>query len=131
MKEFRCYYRLIPDILARFREEFGFTADIRKAFLQISISKEDRDYLRFLWWENLEEKKLKVFRHTRVVLGVKSSPFLLDSVMEYLIEASKGFYREIKQILKQSFYVDNVAASLDRSKQFYFQIHSIDVARWF
>ncbi|GBM89657.1 hypothetical protein AVEN_180349-1 [Araneus ventricosus] len=35
---------LIPDILARFRvKKFGATADIRKAFLQISVSKEDRD----------------------------------------------------------------------------------------
>ncbi|GFV11461.1 DUF1758 domain-containing protein [Trichonephila clavipes] len=41
---------LIPDILLRFRErEFGVTADIRKAFLQINIRKEDRDFPRFLW----------------------------------------------------------------------------------
>ncbi|GBN27315.1 hypothetical protein AVEN_190516-1 [Araneus ventricosus] len=105
---------LIPDILARFRmKKFGVTADIRKAFLQISVSKEDRDYLRFLWWKNLEEKKLKVFCHIRVVFGVKSSPFLLASVLEYHIEASKGFDSEFKKILKQSFYVDNVVASLD------------------
>ncbi|GBN40527.1 hypothetical protein AVEN_120918-1 [Araneus ventricosus] len=105
---------LIPDILARFRvKKFGDTADIRKAFLQMSVSKGDRDYLRFLWWKNLEEKKLKVFRHTRVVFEVKSSPFLLASVIEHHIEASKGFDSEFKKILKQSFYVDNVVASLD------------------
>ncbi|GBL72837.1 hypothetical protein AVEN_39305-1 [Araneus ventricosus] len=107
----------IPGILARFRvKKFGATADIRKAFLQISVSKEDRDYLRFLWWKNLEEKKLKVFRHTRVVFGVKNSPFLLASVIEHHIEASKGFNSEFKKILKQSFYVDNVVASLDSHK---------------
>ncbi|GBN96939.1 hypothetical protein AVEN_232744-1 [Araneus ventricosus] len=106
--------QLIPDILARFRvKKFGATADIRKAFLQISVSKEYRDYLRFLWWKNLEEKKLKVFRHIRVVFGVKSSPFLLASVIEHHIEARKGFNSEFKKILKQSFYVDNVVASLD------------------
>ncbi|GBN50017.1 hypothetical protein AVEN_95574-1 [Araneus ventricosus] len=104
---------LIPDILARFRvKKFGVTADIRKAFLQISVSKEDRNYLRFLWWKNLEEEKLKVFCHTRVVFGVKSSPFLLASVIEYHIEAGKGFDCEFKKILKQSFYVDNVLGSL-------------------
>ncbi|GBL89481.1 hypothetical protein AVEN_87825-1 [Araneus ventricosus] len=64
-------------------------------------------------WKNLEEKKLKVFPHTRVVFGVKSSPFLLASVTEYHIEASKGFDCEFKKILKQSFYVDNVVVSLD------------------
>ncbi|GBM45477.1 hypothetical protein AVEN_210214-1 [Araneus ventricosus] len=105
---------LIPDILVRFRvKKFGVTADIRKAFLQISVSKEDREYLRFLWWKNVKEKKLKVFRHTRVVFGVKSSPFLLASVIEYHIAAGKDFDCEYKKILKQSFYVDNFVASLD------------------
>ncbi|GFW32776.1 retrovirus-related Pol polyprotein from transposon 412 [Trichonephila clavipes] len=43
---------LIPDILLPFRERgFGVIADIRKAFLQINILKDDRDFLRLLWWE--------------------------------------------------------------------------------
>ncbi|XP_025155125.1 uncharacterized protein LOC112588673 [Harpegnathos saltator] len=40
---------LIPDMLHRFREKkIGITADIAKAFLQISIAQADRDVLRFL-----------------------------------------------------------------------------------
>ena len=36
---------LIPDILLPFREnKFGVVADIKKAFLQISIRKEERDF---------------------------------------------------------------------------------------
>ncbi|GBM60181.1 hypothetical protein AVEN_273497-1 [Araneus ventricosus] len=43
----------IPSILIIFRLEiFGVIADIKKAFLQISIDDKDRDYLRFLWFEN-------------------------------------------------------------------------------
>ena len=41
-------------------------ADIRKAFLQIEINPEDRDYLRFLW---VVDGRLKIFRHKRVVFG--------------------------------------------------------------
>lgn len=109
---------LIPDILLRFREkEFGVIADIRKAFLQISIRKEDRDFLRFLWWENMEERKLRVFRHARVVFGVKCSPFLLASVIEYHIKKCEGFEESFKKKLLKSFYVDNVVTSVDNKSQ--------------
>ncbi|GBN35777.1 hypothetical protein AVEN_79529-1 [Araneus ventricosus] len=74
----------ISDILLRFREKkIGVTADIRKAFLQISICKEDRDFLRFLCWKNKDCQEHKVFRHPRVVFGVRSSPFLLKAVLKY------------------------------------------------
>ncbi|GFX62253.1 uncharacterized protein TNCV_3306271 [Trichonephila clavipes] len=57
---------LIPDILLRFRKrKFGVIAGIRKAFLQIKILKADRDFLGFLWWEKIDEKKLRVFFDTQ------------------------------------------------------------------
>ncbi|XP_055951562.1 uncharacterized protein LOC129987627 [Argiope bruennichi] len=109
---------LIPNILLRFREgQLGVIADIRKAFLQISIRKEDRDFLRFLWWENREEKKLRVFRHTRVVFGVKCSPFLLASVIEYHIQKCEGFEKSLKKRPLESFYIDNVVTSVDSKDQ--------------
>lgn len=104
---------LIPDILLRFREnKFGVLADIKKAFLQISIRKEDRDFLRFLWWSNPEQSELRIFRHARVVFGVKSSPFLLASVIEYHIKNDEEYDPELKQRLLRSFYVDNVVTSV-------------------
>ena len=46
---------LLPTILLRFREgKIGVTADIRKAFQMIEVNESDRDFLRFLWWENPE-----------------------------------------------------------------------------
>ena len=70
---------IIPSSLNRFREgEIGVVSDIRKAFLQISIGKRDRDSLWFLWVQNNE---IVVFRHCRVVFGLACSPFLLAAVI--------------------------------------------------
>ena len=60
----------------------GVSADIKKAFLQISVNPVDRDYLRFLWWADTSGE-IKVLQHRRVVFGVRSSPFLLAAVMEH------------------------------------------------
>jgi hypothetical protein len=52
---------LIPAVLLRFRERrVGVSADIKKAFLQISVHLVDRDYLRFLWWDDTSGE-LEVF----------------------------------------------------------------------
>ena len=70
---------LIPTILLRFRRrQIGVCADIKKAFLQISVCAKDRNYLRFLWYD---KDKLQVFRHKRVVFGVSCSPFLLGATL--------------------------------------------------
>ena len=66
---------LIFDILLRFRTfVIALTADIEKAFLQISINPNDRDYLRFLWFENVfaEIPKLVLIRFARVLFGMTS-----------------------------------------------------------
>ncbi|GFW24341.1 integrase_H2C2 domain-containing protein [Trichonephila clavipes] len=60
---------LIPSMLARFRlYRFGVSADIRKAFLQISLYQEDRNFLRFFW--HSEEGKLINYRHCRELFYV-------------------------------------------------------------
>ncbi|XP_035231022.1 uncharacterized protein LOC118202916 [Stegodyphus dumicola] len=107
---------LIPSILHRFRmNRIGVSADIRKAFLQISLNPKDKDYLRFLWYRT--DGKLKYYRHCRVVFGVTSSPFLLVSVIHHLLESTlkqlngnPKYKVDIIEQLKKSFYVDNFAS---------------------
>ena len=53
---------LISSILLRFREgNIGVISDIEKAFLQISIDPKDRDFLRFLWRDKLNNEV--ILRH--------------------------------------------------------------------
>lgn len=107
---------LIPDILLRFRQhKIGVSADIRKAFLQISIHEADRDFLRFLWVDS--EGNEIIYRHKRVVFGIRSSPFLLGATLEYHInqglkECSLEFSKQTLERLSKSFYVDNCVCSV-------------------
>ena len=70
----------ILDILLRFRTyKVALIADVEKAFLMISVSKEDRDSLIFLWTDDVAkpQPEIQAMRFTRVVFGVSASPFLL------------------------------------------------------
>ncbi|XP_037503101.1 uncharacterized protein LOC119377876 [Rhipicephalus sanguineus] len=83
---------LNPDllkVLINFRiHHIGLSADIEKAFLQISATPADRDALRFLWYEHLptrqdQDSVIEVWRMTRVPFGVTSSPFLLAATVRH------------------------------------------------
>ncbi|KAF2900956.1 hypothetical protein ILUMI_05237 [Ignelater luminosus] len=110
----------IPEILTRFRmNKLGIVAHIRRAFLQLSIVPEDRDYLRF-FWETTDGRAI-IYRHCRVVFGVSPSPFQLAASIEYrlgqVLAKCKSGVRDLSvdlvERLKGSFYVDNCFTSLD------------------
>ncbi|UYV66498.1 hypothetical protein LAZ67_4001898 [Cordylochernes scorpioides] len=103
---------LIPDLLLRFRlGKYGIIADIRKAFLQIQVREEDREFLRFLWWKK-DQKTLKFYRHCRVVFGLTSSPFLLAATIKYHLSPPQFQDNKCAELLARSFYVDNCILSL-------------------
>ncbi|GBM96800.1 hypothetical protein AVEN_8163-1, partial [Araneus ventricosus] len=63
--------------------------------------------------------KLKYYRHCRVAFGVTSSPFLLVSVIQYVLESTlkvlngnPKYKVDIIEQLKKTFYVDNCLASV-------------------
>ena len=60
----------------------AITADIEKAYLQISINEEHRDFLRFLWYSDLSEDIISKHRFIRVIFGVTSLQFLLNDIVQ-------------------------------------------------
>ena len=75
---------MIFDLMTRFRaHKVARTADIEKAFLNIAIAPEHRDFLRFLWFNDIltDNPKVLIMRFTRVVFRVNSSPFLLNGTI--------------------------------------------------
>ncbi|GBN07236.1 hypothetical protein AVEN_16006-1, partial [Araneus ventricosus] len=100
----------IPLVLLRFREiAIGVTSDIKRAFLQIELREPDRDFLRFLWWEN---EKIQEFRHNRVAFGVTCSPYLFAAVLGYHLSHVPKELKEMANKLQKALYVDNCVTSV-------------------
>ena len=105
------FNQLIFDLLVRFRSHrIALTADLEKAFLMVSVDEADRDVLRFIWVEDTSKDPpdLRVYRFTRVVFGVSSSPFLLNATIRFHLEKYLETSEGLVQHLLRSTYVDDV-----------------------
>ena len=105
------FNQLIFDLLIRFRSyKIALTADLEKAFLMVSVDEADRDVLRFVWvddaWKDLPD--LRVYRFTRVVFGVSSSPFLLNATIRFHLEKYLEHNEGLVHHLLRSTYVDDI-----------------------
>ncbi|GFS79646.1 uncharacterized protein TNCV_4241171 [Trichonephila clavipes] len=87
------------------------------AFLMIEIDESERDFTIFFWDENpgidLENKRLDIFRMTRVLFGVKSSPFLLAATIKHHLKKYADIFPDTFNHLNQSLYVDDFLCGND------------------
>ena len=107
---------LIPklfNVLIRFRcHQVALVADIEKAFLMVSVVKEDRDMLRFLWLKDpsKEDSEIVTYRFARLVFGLRPSPAVLGAVISLHIEKYRSEYPQIVDLIDQSLYVDDLVS---------------------
>ena len=107
------------------------TFDLRKAFLQLLIKREDTDKLHFLWFKNpaAGDFSIVTYRICRVPFGMRYSPFLLMISLYYiLINCAKNDdknMKDIKMALYDLAYVDNLAYTANDAKNL---IDAINVA---
>ena len=97
------------DILLIFRSHFvALVSDIEKAFHQISIILKHRNYLRFLWVDDVFKNSPSIvkLRLARVVFGVTSSPFLLSGTVRNRVSSYHFDPEFVMQVLR-SFFVDD------------------------
>ena len=80
-----CLLPYLFDILLRFRVgKIGLTGDIKQAFRQICTDKNDQNYSRLLWFDNVNDTapKIKILCFTCLVFRLSSSPFILNSTVK-------------------------------------------------
>ncbi|XP_054716905.1 uncharacterized protein LOC129226328 [Uloborus diversus] len=108
-------YSKIFDILLRFRfHPIAYTTDMKQAFLQISLNEEDRDVTRFFFTDDPSEESIapQVYKFTRVLFGISSSPFLLAGTLKYHLKQYTEKYPVTTKFLNDNIYVDDIICSL-------------------
>ena len=104
-------------MLLRFRcNPVAFIVDIEKAFLNIDIHPEYRDYLRFLWFKDMNnlspsdicDSTFQTYRFCRLPFGLTCSPFLLNAILHRHCDLLPD--TEIGDLLKRSLHVDDVSS---------------------
>jgi hypothetical protein len=85
-------------------------ADIEKAFLQITIAKEDRKYLQFMWLKN---NKLHIYQMKVLPFGLICSPAILATAIRLHLSTSS----HPVQCLSNRFYVDDLVIPAESINQ--------------
>ncbi|GBO06769.1 hypothetical protein AVEN_97837-1 [Araneus ventricosus] len=115
-------YPDIFDLLLRFRlYPIAFTADIKQAFLQIEVNEKDRDVSRFLFTDDPTDgsKSPQIYRFTRVLFGVNSSPFMLAATIKHHLREYQGIYPETSDFLNNCIYVDDIIGGHQNTEDAY------------
>ncbi|GFQ81445.1 integrase catalytic domain-containing protein [Trichonephila clavata] len=84
----------------------SLTADVKSAFLRIELDLRDREFTRFFWTDNLNNNPY-VLNFTRVLFGLRPSPYLLAATLKHHFKKYKEQYPHTFDLLNSSIYVDD------------------------
>lgn len=102
-------------VLCRFRkDDVAVIADIQSMFCQFYVEERDRDFLRFLWWEDGDFTRPVVeYRMVVHLFGAVSSPgcanFGLKSAAD---NGEEEFGQDVADFIRNDFYMDDGLISL-------------------
>ena len=125
-----CLTPLIFDSLLRFRlHNIAITADIERAYLQVSVVPEQRNFLRFLWYDDVfaEDARIEIYRFTRLIFGARPSQYLLNAVVNKHADKYKEGDPKYVAMVKRGFYVDDLNSgvmSIEEGIEFYYKSKS-------
>ena len=114
-----CLLRQLYDILVQFRlHNIILMSDIKQAFLDVVIRDEDRDYLRFLWYDDpfSIEPNIIILSFIRVVFG---SPFFLNAFIKYHLERHLNDAKNSVEKFLNDLYIDDLTSAFFNVKEAY------------
>ena len=101
-------------VLCRFRKHpVAFVGDIERMFHQFFVRPEDRDLLRFLWWEdgNIDSRPQE-YRMRVHLFGAASSPACAIYGLKYIANKYDAEYPQAAEFIRNDFYVDDGLVSV-------------------
>jgi len=107
----------LQGIILRFRQgKYAFITDIKRMFLQIHVSPEHQDYLRFLWFPANDLKATPIEYRMQVhIFGAISSPSIANYVLKETTKTKEvqQYSEQSKEAINNNFYVDDLLKSVD------------------
>ena len=97
-------------VLLRFRQEpVAFMADIQDMVIQVYVSEDDRDALRFLWWKDDDPTQpLLTYRMTTHLFGGVWSPSCASPALKKCAQDNvSDFHPSTISTVDTNFYVDD------------------------
>ena len=117
------------DILIRFRSyKVVLISHIKQAFLNVSVKKPDRNFLRFLWVKDIISDKIeiRVCPFARVAFGITASQFLLAvSVHKHWLTYENVDQNFIEKFLTNLYVDHNINRKNSYEKNFELYMKSV------
>ena len=117
----------------------GTIADIEKAYLQISVADCHRDFLRFLWFDDIfkDFPEVTKYRFCRVIFGANCWQYLLNRVIRFHASKYRNVDKEFSEKVAKSFYVNdfnstakNISEGIEIKIKLRFLDASFNVRKW-
>ncbi|KAL0147688.1 hypothetical protein M9458_056997 [Cirrhinus mrigala] len=105
----------LTGVLCCFRKHpIAVMCDIEKMFHRFHVTREDRDYLRFLWWANGDlDTEPREYRMKVHLFGASSSPGCANYGLKCLASMNESEYPSAASFIRNNFYVDDGLISLE------------------
>ena len=104
-------------ICLRFRiHRIALTSDIKKMYLMVGISEEDRNKVRFLWLDP-ETNQVEIYRNCVLPFGLRSSPFLAVGTVQHHLAKYEAEYPSLVRKLIESTYMDDFLSGVETEEE--------------
>ena len=104
-------------VLLRFRQHaVAMKSDVEAMFHQVKVKEQERDVLRFLWWDNAGHPL--TYRMTAHIFGATSSPCCACYALQKTADDNAGQYSsEALKAVKKDFYMDDLLHSVQTERE--------------